>query len=352
MMNCITIQRIILTKTNQIGDVSFALPIASVLKKYYPHCTIIFIGRGYTRALIDQYADVDEFFDWEILAKLPMPQAVETLKSLKADIIVHVQPNKLLAQLAKQAAIPLRIGNSRRLFHWWTCNRFVKVVRKNSPLHETQMDMKYLKAFGLKSDYSLAEIIALRAFKPFQRTAACLSLLDPQRFNLILHPKTRGQHIEWSAAHFAQLIKLLPEEQFKIFISGSEEEGKQIRAEMVAPFSHVVDLTGKTSLDELNQMIAAADGLIAASTGPVHLAANYGIRTLGLYAPIKPFDAGRWGPVGAKAEVLALTKDCSACRKAGPCHCIAQIAPQEVCAVLQRWQADYIAKFKNLFKDY
>lgn len=337
-------QRIILTKTNQIGDVSFALPIASVLKKHYPQCTIIFIGRGYTRALIDQYADVDEFVDWDALSKLPEDQAADALKALQADIIVHVQPNKQLARLAKLAKIRLRIGNSRRLFHWWTCNRFVKVVRKNSPLHETQMDMKYLKAFGLKSDYSLKEIIDLRQFKPFKKTAACLSLLDPHRFNLILHPKTRGQHIEWSADHFARLITLLPSNQFKIFVSGSEEEGAQIRQAMVQPFPGVTDLTGKTSLEDLTQMIAAADGLIAASTGPVHLAANYGVRTLGLYAPIKPFDAGRWGPVGDQAEVLALTKNCSDCRKTGPCHCIAAISPEEVYAVLNRWQQEKIAE--------
>jgi len=341
-------KRIILTKTNQIGDVSFALPIASVLKNHYPDCAIIFIGRGYTRALIDQYADVDEFVDWDVLSKLPRDQAIKALQALQADVIVHVQPNKQLAQLAKQATIKLRIGNSRRLFHWWTCNRLVTVIRKNSPLHETQMDMHYLKAFHLKSDYSLDEIIALRHFKPFQKTADCLALLDPKRFNLILHPKTRGQHIEWPAAHFAQLISLLPKDQFKIFISGSAEEAEAIRDTMVQPFPEVIDLTGKTSLADLTQLIAAADGLIAASTGPVHLAANYGVRTLGLYAPIKPFDASRWGPVGAQAEVLARTPSCSDCRITGPCHCIAQITVAEVFAVLRRWQSDYLPSLKNV----
>ena len=54
-------KRILISKTNQIGDVVFALPLASAIKQAAPDATILFMGRAYTQALIEHYQDVDEF---------------------------------------------------------------------------------------------------------------------------------------------------------------------------------------------------------------------------------------------------------------------------------------------------
>ncbi len=93
---------------------------------------------------------------------------------------------------------------------------------------------------------------------------------------------------------------------------------------------HVVDLTGKVSLAELVAVISHADGLVACSTGPLHIAAAMGKRTVGIYPPIRPMHPGRWGPVGPRASYLVLNKDCSDCRKSGDCACIRAIGVGEV----------------------
>lgn len=321
-------KRILICKTNQIGDVSFALPLASAIKKAAPSATVLFLGRGYTQSLIRHYQDVDEFVDWE---------RSKDLRPLKADIIINIQADHEIARQAKLAKIPVRIGTIRRLYNWRYCNKFVNVSRKKSLLHESQLDMQYLKALGLKSDYSYQEIIALRHYTSFELTPSVRALLDPHKFNLILHPKTRGEHIEWPLKQFAALIAQLPQDQFHVLVTGSQREGEQVRDTLLRPFPWVVDVCGRLNLAELNALIAHADGLIAASTGPVHLAANFGIHTLGLYAPIRPFDAGRWGPVGEKVEVIARKGPCSDCRLAGPCHCVADISVAEVLTIINRW---------------
>jgi len=334
-------KRIIINKINQIGDVTFALPLASILKKLNPTCTIIFLAKGYVRPLVEAYADVDEFADWDLISKDGLASAVAGFKALNADIIIHVVMPSRFYELsyiaAKEAKIPVRLGVLGKLKNWRYCNRFVHIARSKSGLHETQLDLLFAKPFGGKSFYSLNDVIALRHYRTLPKTASCLSLLDSQKFNLILHPKTRGEHIEWPAKQFAQLIRLLSAEKFNIFVTGSMEEGDKVRADMITPFPHVHDLCGKVSLADLIQLIAHADGMICASTGPVHLAANFGIHTLGLYAPIKPFDSGRWGPVGKNAEVLCIDKSCEDCRHIKQCHCIAEISPLEVLAVVQRW---------------
>jgi len=326
-----------ISKTNQIGDVTFALPLASAIKQASPAAQIIFLGRAYTRALIEHYSDVDEFVNWAIINQLDDISAISALCTLKIDIIIHVHPNKRLAYLAKEAKIPTRIGTSTRLYHWLTCNRRVKVSRKDSPLHETQLDMQYLRALGLSGDYSLEEINALRHFKPFRLTKRVQQYLSIDKFNLVLHPKTRGEHIEWAPGHFAQLIKYLPKERLHIIVTGSAKEGEQIRETMIVPFPQVVNLCGVLTLDELQTLIAHADGLIAASTGPVHLAASFGIHTLGLYAPIKPFHAGRWGPVGQQVQVLSVNRACDWCRNGRRCRCIDEISVDSVYSIVMQW---------------
>lgn len=343
-------KRIILSKINHIGDVLFALPLASVIKQMEPTAHVIFLGKDYTQDLIEHYQDVDEFVSWDdIYKEEDLDRAAEHMRALNADIIVHVmanRPSDLVCRVAKKAKIPVRIGTSRRLYTLQTCNRFMNISRSKNKLdlHEAQYDMMFLKKLGGKRYYSKEEIINLLNFKPFNKNAECLNLLDDNRFNLILHPKSKGQTIEWKPEQFGELIAMLPQDKFNIFVTGSAAEGDMVRDKMLTPFPHVIDLCGKISLNHLMQFIQNANGMICASTGPVHLAANFGINTLGLYAPIKPFHANRWGPIGPKAEVLCVKKACEACRHAMPCKCIWDNTPKQVFDVVQRWYSEWQVK--------
>lgn len=335
-----TKKRIIISKMNQIGDVTFSLPMASLIKEAFPDANILFMGRSYTKALIENHPHVDGFVDGEAIDLLSEKEAIRALKALSADIIVHVYSTKTMIKRCKKAKIAKRVGNQRRISHWFYCNQLVWVKRKNSGLHESQLDLVFLKGLGLKSSYSIDEIIKrLPSIKP-ALTDKAKSFLSTEKFNLILHSKTRGEHIEWPLTSFSRLINKLDKTKVNIIATGSEEERKKFAPFLLRPFRQVIDATN-LPLADLLSLIAHADGLIAASTGPVHLAANAGIRTLGLYAPIKPFDASRWGPIGAKTTVLAKDKDCSFCRDGRSCQCIMEISPDEVYREVMMWLKDY-----------
>ncbi len=146
----------------------------------------------------------------------------------------------------------------------------------------------------------------------------------------ILHPKSKGSAREWGLNNFEQLIDILPAEKFKIFISGTEQEGLLSRDVLASGRPHITDLTGKMDLNQFIAFIQQADGLIAASTGPLHIAAALGKWVLGIYPPIKPMHPGRWGPIGQKAQYLVNEKDCSECRKLQHCACMEGITAEEV----------------------
>ena len=323
-------RRILIAKVNQLGDVTMSLPLASALKRAEPTCTIIFLGRGYTKELIEAYADVDEFADWDALR-------AGGLGPLRADILLNITDDRKVYAAGYAAGIPVRVGSLRKPGTWLTCTHWVNIDRNGSGLHETQLDMQFLKPLdGVQWQYSLPEIMALRRFRVIPAPSPALaSLLDPTRFNLILHPKTRGQHQEWPVERFQELIAGLPRDRFNIFITGSAQERC---ADAVWP-PGVHDLVGRTTLADLLHLIAAADGLIAASTGPVHLAANFGKWTLGLYTQKKPQYAVRWGPVGPKAQVLTAPSMCDYCQRdfKTACWCLESISAAEVAGIVFSW---------------
>ena len=99
---------------------------------------------------------------------------------------------------------------------------------------------------------------------------------------------------------------------------------------------HVTDATGLLDLRQLIMLIGACDALVAASTGPLHVAAACGIRAIGLYSPRRPIHPGRWAPIGRDAHALVNDPACPRCAKGEVCDCITRIAPLQVRALLER----------------
>lgn len=322
---------IIISRVDNLGDVVLTLPVAGVLKKLIPNSRITFLGKSYTRALIDACRNIDAFLDWNKIAGQPPAERLDILKSIDPDAIIHVFPKREIARLAAKAKIPIRVGTGRRFYHWLYCNRRVNLARRDSALHEAQLNLKLLVPLGARTDYSLSKIPNYYGMTDIEALSNEFKrLLSKKRTNLILHPKTQGSAREWGIENFARLTELLPVEEYKIFITGTETDGRKMTSFLENYANRVDDLTGKLNLSELIAFINAADGLVAASTGPLHIAAALNKFALGLYAPMRPIHAGRWAPVGINADHLTLEKECNDCRKTLDCRCIQSIAPEDV----------------------
>lgn len=313
-------ERIIISRTDSIGDVILTLPMATLLKQLLPGCTVIFLGSSYTKDIVACCPDVDEFYDWK----------TADLADIKADTIIHVLPRPELAKAARRAKIQNRVGTTNRLYHWWTCNWLIKLSRKNSDLHEAQLNLKLLGFMeGVKKEYSLQEVVGLMNFKSAKASCDAVQYIDNQKFNLILHPKSKGSAREWGLDNFKRLIEILPADSFKIFICGTENEGAMVRDALLStPRENTVDLTGRLSLADYIAFIDHCDGLVAASTGPLHIAAALGKHALGLYPPIRPMHPGRWACIGKNAKVFVTDRQCDECRKTQDCRCMRMIEPE------------------------
>lgn len=334
----------LVSRTDAIGDLVLTLPLCGWLKQRYPGCRVVLLGRDYTRAVAAACPAIDDFISADDLRKLPETEQISTLRHLSADAVLHVFPNRRLAQLCRQAGIPLRIGTRNRWFHWLSCNQLVTLSRKNSPLHEAQLNMALLRPLGLTEVPALEELIPLgrlAAPEPLAPAhAALLTRQRPEQLNIVLHPRSRGHGREWGLEHFGQLARQLHQRGHRVFVSGTQAEGDTMREWLQEHSAVLTDLTGQLSLPQFLAFIAAADGLVASGTGPLHLAAALSRHALGLFPPMRPIHPGRWAPLGPYAEFLVFDKpDCQNCRQEpAACTCIRSITAAEALARINTWQ--------------
>jgi ADP-heptose:LPS heptosyltransferase len=309
--------------------------MAGYIKKCFPQSKIYFLGRSYTKDIIALSEHVDEFLNYDEVEKADEETGTEMIGKIKADVFIHVFPKKEIASLAKKAGIPLRVGTTNRLYHWFTCNKLIRLSRKNSSLHEAQLNMKLLSFLSIPTDIELKNVKDFYGFTHIPALDASYALwIDPSKINVILHPKSKGSAREWGLENFSKLVTLLPKDKFKIFISGTKEDGEKMPGLIRNP--DVTDLTGKLSLQQFIAFIAHTDALVAASTGPLHIAAALGKKAIGLFSSRRPIHPGRWMPLGEKAEALVHDTACENCMQKKDCDCIQKINPQQIVDLLQK----------------
>lgn len=330
-------EHIIVSRTDAIGDVVLTLPVALALRKRFPNCKITWFGKTYTHDIINAASYINGFINFDSWMQLSEADRVNELKALNADAIVHVFPRKEIAKAAKQAGIQHRIGTSHRVFHWFNCNHLINLGRKNSNLHEAQLNIQLLSPFGIETP-SVEELKSAGAYLNAP-TVFSFDVLATEKVKVILHPRSRGSGREWGLQNFRKLIDLLPADKYIVFITGTTEEAASMKDFLSDLPAHTINMTGKLSLAEYISFIQQSTGLVAAGTGPLHVAAAIGANAIGLFPPIRPIHPGRWEPIGIKAKYLVVDRTCNDCKNdAASCKCISEITPSMVFAAIQQWK--------------
>ena len=279
-----------IARTDSIGDVIVTLPLCGFIKKHSPNTRIVFIGRSYTQAIVEACPFVDEFLNFDKHAE----------SNLNVDACVFAFPDGEVMKWVKAQGVKKRIATGSRIASWKFSNNRVFFSRKNSDLHESQLNFYLLRPFGVEDIPSLEEIRLWHVLKPQVESPI---QLEPNKRSVVFHMLSKGSALNWSLHQYQELASLLPPADFNIYITGTEEEGVRVRKDFRFD-SHITDLTGRLSLPQLIAFISSCETLVAASTGPLHIASAVGIRAIGLYPSKRPMHPGRWMPLGANATYL------------------------------------------------
>jgi ADP-heptose:LPS heptosyltransferase len=337
-----SVKKILVSRTDAIGDVVLTLPLVALLRRQYPAAEICFLGSHYTKDIVDACENIDAFLDWTAISSMDAKSRIAEIGRQRFDVVLHVFPQKQIAAACKRARVPLRIGTASRLFHWWTCNVRPSLHRSRSNRHEAQLNIDLALQAGLLDSHStsraaseVSQLWKLYGLSPRELDLRKLAL--PQTLpgkKVILHVGSRSSARNWPTEHFVELAKKVAGSCGVVFLTGTQSEGDQFRDRfLLLKNPRIIDLTGTMSLKELFSFIATCDALVACSTGPLHLAAAAGVRAVGVYPPMRPLHPQRWAPIGKNAVYLcrAGKSDCRDCESdASDCRCMREIAPDSV----------------------
>lgn len=324
-------KRIVISRTDSIGDVILTLPLCQWIKEHFKGTTMIFMGRSYTKPVVKSFKAVDEFVDWDSFRDIPKSDMKIKFRELNVDVIIHVFPNKEIAALAKTLRVPVRVGTSHRMYHLLTCSHRIDFTRKRSDKHESQLNFELLRPFGLKDLPSMEDMKKL--IKPFSAPKVELpdeikAFAEKGKY-FILHPKSQGSAKEWPIEKYMGLSEKLMEKGYKVIFTGTEPEGELFR-ELLPENTLLLDSSGRMTLEQLIVLISGSKGLVACSTGPLHIAGILNKRAVGIFSPRKPIHSGRWMPLGSESRVLVFDEDCPTCKKGQDCNCLEKVSEENV----------------------
>ncbi len=154
----------------------------------------------------------------------------------------------------------------------------------------------------------------------------------PGRPYVVLHPGASVPARAWPARRWTATCSLLSASGQRVVVTGGPTE-RELTAAVATAGTGAVDLGGRTSLPELAAVLAGADAVVVANTGPAHLAAAVGTPVVSLFAPTVP--AVRWAPYGVRHLLLgdqhAPCRDTRARECPVPGHpCLSSVSAEDV----------------------
>jgi hypothetical protein len=149
---------------------------------------------------------------------------------------------------------------------------------------------------------------------------------------------TRCEKRTWGPQNFIEVIRRLEEEVgCEVLLFGEGREGPQadhiVRS---VDSSRLHNLVGKTSLEDLVELLGTCDRLLSGDTGTLHLAAHLGVPCLAIFfGPAYVFETG---PYGEGHIVLQAEPPCGPCKEDAVCEeetCRRLLDPETVLRLLK-----------------
>jgi len=254
------------------------------------------------------------------------------------DMSVDLHNNKWTHLLAYLGGAVQRFGFARG--RWgWLLNRPDRTFEVgDSPLRHQFRVLS--KAGVIKFD----DVLELWP-KPesLEKAEQMIRTLEPQEstriIGFVMGSSPNWPSKRWPAEHFVALAKrLLEKYDARIVLIGSPDE-----ADLGQPFysfgsGKILDLIGKTALEELPAFFKQLHLVVTGDTAPLHMAAAMNVPVVALFGPT---DAKRHLPPGKKIDVLSHHLSCQPCYD-GVCKakemqaCLKHISAEEVFEHCQR----------------
>ncbi|MEO6939472.1 MAG: glycosyltransferase family 9 protein [Candidatus Kapaibacterium sp.] len=325
-------KRILIVRTDRIGDVVLTLPMVSAIKEQLPNAKVIFMASSYTEPLARLADGINEVVLYD--PNWSLARRIRAFKDTHANFVFFPSPKPGLAIAAYLAGLTNRVGTG---FRWYSVffNHWIRDHRSTANYNEADYNIRMLPGIGLRTPPTRLPTLRISNELRDKAEQILASAFGerPERF-AVLHIGTGGSSINWAAEQFVALSGELAQlYHLPILLTGTPPENEmllRLSAEMKAIGANVQVVTG-VALPELAAVLAKADLVVAGSTGPGHLAAALGAPTIGLFPRLRVLSKERWGFRGKR--VLNLTASQApkvSCPDCKTCICMEKMSVAEI----------------------
>jgi heptosyltransferase III len=303
--------KILLVRTDKIGDVVLTTPAISALRKKLPEAHLTGMTSTIAADVYKGNPHLDEVWvlDWSLYSgPLGFFRLVKKIRSGQFQSAVVFQTTYRLAFALLFAWVPVRIGPYSKWWSWLAFNRGRRQFRSAVEMHEAEYNIQLLKDFGI-SVSETRESTHLKVDEEARRRAVRFFAeqgLSPKHKTIAIHPGMAGSALNWPEGHYISLGRRLVR-KFNVIVTGGPQEQALVERVFLgiaqrrsfSPNEPVfAKFVGETGLADLIALLDRCDGIVAASTGPMHLGVALGKKVVTVFSPIKVQSAVRWGPFG------------------------------------------------------
>ena len=301
--------RIVVLRTDRLGELLLTLPLAQALRQAHPDAHITFVVQERYAELVRLAPGVDRVLGvpwWGRRVRWRDARAlIRQLRREQFELALVANPHKWLHWAVWRAHIPRRIGYDRK---WaWCLTDRVPDIKASALRHEIEWNVALAKPLGVTA---IRPQLALPVDDAAQRairerlTAMGVAWHAPV---IALHPWASTVEKRWPAAFFQRAARALAAEYgATIIVIGGDEHAAEA-AEFCRPVT-AINLTGQLTLVELAACLRQCALLISNDSGPAHLAAAVGTPTITLFGSAHAAQGPiRWRPWGDGHIVLHQT---------------------------------------------
>lgn len=308
------IHKILIRGTNWIGDAVMTLPAMTSIRETYPQAHIAVLVKPLVADIYKLFSGADEIITYE--KKFDTPAGVlrlaRKLKKENFDLAILLQNAIEAAIMALAAGIPRRAGydsDGRGLLLTHRVRRTEEIKK----VHQVDYYLEMVKALGClevnremhletKIKDSDAEDV-LRKYLPVSRK----TLIG------IAPGATYGAAKRWFPERFAQVADRL-EDRYSIqgILLGGKGDGETAQKVQKKAKTTLINLAGKTSLQEAIHLISRCRLFISNDSGLMHIAGALNIPTIAIFGSTNPVTTS---PMGEKSIIVRKEISCSPCLK-------------------------------------
>lgn len=265
-------------------------------------------------------------FSWSNLTLL-----INAIRSQKYDKVILFYAPWWVGLACRLAGIPDRYSPRSRWYQFFFFNHTLKQSRSRSDKHEAEYNWDLV-------NWALSTQETSQLTLPFLelKSESTPKIALPQNY-VVIHPGMGGSALNWPPQHYLDLAKTLSHRGQSIVITGTVADLPWLKDIEVSlkQIPNVHWKVGEYDIPTLINVLANSIATIAPSTGVLHVAASTGVKTIGIYSPIKVQTPKRWAPRGKQIKTLTPQVECEARTKClgETCKhfpCLHKITPEQV----------------------